>query len=74
MIHAATTGATLRELVDHMGHPSTRAAVIYQHATTERGRAIADALGEMTEAELKPKKRKRASKKASGTQRAQKRE
>lgn len=41
---AAATGASLRELMTRMGHASTRAAVIYQHATSERDRAIADAL------------------------------
>ena len=30
-----------------MGHASPQAALIYQHATTERERAIADALGAM---------------------------
>lgn len=70
---AATTGATLRELMDRMGHASTRAAVIYQHATAERGRAIADALGDMAEAVLTPKKkRKPAPRRASGTRRARK--
>lgn len=35
---AAATGASLRE---RMGHSSTRAAMIYQHATRERDEAIA---------------------------------
>lgn len=30
-----------------MGHASPQAALIYQHATAERERAIADALGAM---------------------------
>jgi integrase len=30
---AAATGASLRELMDRMGHSSTGAALIYQHAT-----------------------------------------
>lgn len=38
---AAETGATLRELMDRMGHSSTRAALIYLHAREERGRTIA---------------------------------
>lgn len=38
---AAATGASLRELMARMGHSSTRAALIYQHATTDRDRAIA---------------------------------
>lgn len=44
---AATTGATLRELMARMGHSSTRAAMIYLHATSDRDRAIAEALGKL---------------------------
>ena len=36
--------ASTRELMARMGHSSTRAALIYQHATADRDRAIADAL------------------------------
>jgi hypothetical protein len=32
-----------------MGHASTRAALFYQHATSDRDRAIADALNELAE-------------------------
>jgi hypothetical protein len=35
-----------------MGHATPQAALIYQHATDERDRAIADALGQMIEATL----------------------
>ncbi|MGI8815062.1 MAG: tyrosine-type recombinase/integrase [Pseudonocardia sp.] len=42
---AANAGATTRELMHRMGHGSMRAALIYQHATTERDRQIADAMG-----------------------------
>jgi integrase len=41
---AAGTGASTRELMARMGHASARAALIYQHASAERDRAIADAL------------------------------
>jgi integrase len=41
---AALTGASTRELMARMGHSSMRAALIYQHATADRDRAIADAL------------------------------
>lgn len=41
---AAGAGASLRELMQRMGHASARAALIYQHATRERDRAIADSL------------------------------
>jgi hypothetical protein len=35
----------LRELMERMGHTSARAALIYLHATSERQRNIADAVG-----------------------------
>ncbi|MGN9911625.1 site-specific integrase [Phytohabitans sp. LJ34] len=38
---AASTGASTRELMHRMGHSSMRAALIYQHATSERDREIA---------------------------------
>ncbi len=44
---AARTGATTKELMARLGHASARAAMIYQHATEDRDRRIADALGEM---------------------------
>ncbi|HZM66216.1 MAG TPA: tyrosine-type recombinase/integrase [Nakamurella sp.] len=42
--------ASTRELMARMGHSGTRAAVIYQHASQERDRAIADALDAVVEA------------------------
>jgi len=44
---AAATGASLRELMEGMGHSSPRATLIYQHATRERDEAIAAAMGEV---------------------------
>ncbi|GLZ34910.1 hypothetical protein Lesp02_70970 [Lentzea sp. NBRC 105346] len=44
---AAETGATLRELMDRMGHSSTRAALIYLHAREERGKNIAAGIESM---------------------------
>ena len=49
--HAATVvagmpGVTTKELMARLGHASPRAALIYQHATPERDRAIAAFLGE----------------------------
>jgi integrase len=44
---AAATGASLKELMARLGHSSTRAAMIYQHATQDRDEAIAKALGEL---------------------------
>lgn len=46
---AASDGASLRELMDRMGHDSVRAAMIYQHATTESSRRIADSINVMIE-------------------------
>ncbi len=42
---AAATGATTVELMHRAGHSSSVAAMRYQHATKERDRVIADALG-----------------------------
>jgi integrase len=44
---AAATGASLKELMARLGHSSTRAALIYQHATRDRDQAIAMALGDL---------------------------
>lgn len=66
---AAATGASLRELMERMGHSSPRAALIYQHATRERDQAIAAAMGEV----FASARRKGTIKGRSGTQRARKR-
>jgi integrase len=61
---AGTTRASLQELMGRMGHSTTRAALIYQHRTTERDRLIAAAMSQLVEAEIdRPAK-------PSGTQRA----
>ena len=41
---AASSGASTREVMSRMGHASMRAALIYQHATAERDRSIANAM------------------------------
>ncbi|GII89480.1 putative prophage phiRv2 integrase [Sphaerisporangium siamense] len=41
---AAGSGASLRDLMERMGHDSVRAAMIYQHSTAEADRKIADAM------------------------------
>jgi integrase len=46
---AAETGATLRDLMDRMGHSTTRAALIYLHKTAGRDRKTADALSKLVE-------------------------
>jgi integrase len=65
---AATTGATVKELMARMGHSSTRAAMIYLHATRERDREIAKGVGKLVAKKLQ----KGQGKKRSGTQRARK--
>lgn len=47
---AAMTGASTAELMKRLRHKSARAALIYQHATIERDREIADSLGVMISA------------------------
>jgi hypothetical protein len=44
-------GASLRELMDRMGHSTTRAALIYQHRTSLRDRMIADEISRRAGAE-----------------------
>jgi integrase len=43
---AAQSGATLKELMTMAGHSSSRAALIYQHAATERAQVVAAAMSE----------------------------
>ncbi|MCW2880024.1 MAG: site-specific integrase, partial [Sphaerisporangium sp.] len=61
---AANAGASIRELMDRMGHSSTRAAMVYQHGSNERQHEVADKLDSLARDQLQ---------KASGTQRARKR-
>ncbi|MEU4540879.1 tyrosine-type recombinase/integrase [Streptosporangium sp. NPDC023825] len=64
---AAADGASLKELMSRMGHASARAALIYQHASRDRDKVIAAALGKaLAVAQEKEKK------KVSGTQVARK--
>jgi len=44
---AARTGATTKELMSRMGHASPQAAMIYQHAASDRDRSIAEGLAIM---------------------------
>jgi integrase len=44
---AAISGASTRELMGRMGHVSVDAALVYQHRTASRDRAIADAMDAM---------------------------
>ena len=43
---AAQSGATLADLMARLGHSTPNAAMRYQHATSDRDRAIAEALSE----------------------------
>jgi integrase len=46
---AAMRGASTRELMSRMGHSSPRAAPIYQHATSQRDRTLANSLAKLVE-------------------------
>lgn len=48
----AAAGASLRELMDRMGHSSPRAALVYLHGSDARQQAIADSLSRLVEGEL----------------------
>jgi integrase len=48
----AHAGANLRELMERMGHSSSRAALIYLHSTNDRQRTLANAVADRTRAEL----------------------
>jgi site-specific recombinase XerC len=73
---AANAGASLRELMDRMGHDSERAAMIYLHGSDERQQKIADTLSKLAAEELKWGSKRQggqASARRSGTQRARNR-
>jgi hypothetical protein len=53
---AAAQGASLKELMERMGHSSTRAALIYLHATRERDQKIAAGMGKLFVAAKKAQK------------------
>ena len=63
-VMAASAGATLRDLMDRMGHSSPRAALIYLHGSDARQRAIAEDLDKLVTSELRPRRSR------SGTPRA----
>jgi integrase len=68
---AASAGASVRELMDRMGHDSERAAMIYLHGSDERQHVIAGTLSKLVRGELKLSAtgKEAASRKRSGTQR-----
>jgi integrase len=51
---AASTGATLAELMARLGHSTPGAALRYQHAAEERDRVIAEALSKLLTASVTP--------------------
>ena len=55
----ASNVASLKELMARMGHSTTRAALIYQHAQRDREREIAAAVSATVEAELARKRPRR---------------
>jgi integrase len=69
----ADAGANLRELMERMGHASTRAALIYLHSTDERQRKLANAVGKAARAELRKAKKQDTAAEASGTKVARRR-
>ena len=66
-ILSAAAGASLRELMDRMGHASTRAALIYLHGSDERQRKIASNLDVLARQELAESNRKRQRRPPRGT-------
>jgi integrase len=69
---AAGAGANLRELMERMGHSTSRAALVYLHSTDERQRKVADALGELARAELQGERKRASARGASGADLARK--
>ena len=48
----ADAAANLRELMERMGHSTTKAALVYLHSTSARQRAIADAVSKRAETDM----------------------
>jgi hypothetical protein len=48
---AARTGATAKELMARLGHSSSQASMIYEHAAADRDRLIAEGLDAMVREE-----------------------
>jgi integrase len=73
----AATGATLRELMDRMGHSTTRAALIYLHGSDVRQHEIANAVNELAKQQMTGRStgtNSSSPEKPTGTQRARRRE
>jgi hypothetical protein len=63
--------ANLRELMERMGHSSTKAALVYLHSTSERQHAIANAVGKQAKAALRKTKADKADTRRPGRRRHQ---
>jgi integrase len=63
----ADAGANLRELMERMGHSTTRAALVYLQSTSDRQRAIADAVGKAARAAMRKPKKPETGQAPSGT-------
>jgi integrase len=48
----ADAGGNLRELMERMGHSTSRAALVYLHSTDDRQRTLANAVAARTRSEL----------------------
>jgi hypothetical protein len=55
------------ELMERMGHSTTRAAIAYLHSTDERQRKVADALDDLARAELRDDRKRATTRGVSGT-------
>jgi integrase len=69
---AAAAGANLRELMERMGHSTTRAAMVCLHSTDEWQGKVADALGDLARAELGDDRKRGTVRGPSGTDLARK--
>ena len=63
----SAAGANLRELMERMGHTSTRAALIYLLSTCERQHTLADAVGKLARTQMGQVRKSATGKGVSGT-------
>jgi integrase len=70
----ADAGASLRELMERMGHSSAQAALIYLHSTSERQRKLAEAVSKQARAELRKARKPKDADSPSGTKVARQRQ